>query len=126
MILPLFPEMINFYRARDLDSAGFSSLGFVLQQLNSLKTQVSKFAVVSPRFDTILLGGLVGSLFSFLQFVASPIIGRISDSRGRRYTLLLTMVGNIASTFIWVFASSFSTFLLARIVGGLSEGNVQL
>lgn len=126
MILPLFPEMVNFYRAREVSSSGTTSLGFALHQLNSLKTQVSKYAVVSPRFDTILLGGLVGSLFSFLQFIASPLIGKMSDLRGRRYTLLWTMVGNILSTFIWVFASSFSTFLLARVVGGLSEGNVQL
>ena len=126
MILPLFPEMVNFYRAREVDAIGTTPLSFALDSLNSLKTQVSKYAVVSPRFDTILLGGLVGSLFSFLQFIASPIIGRISDKKGRRYTLLATMWGNILSTFIWVFASSFSTFLLARVVGGLSEGNVQL
>lgn len=126
MILPLFPEMINFYRAREVNSAGPSTLGFVLDQLNTLKSQVSRYAVVSPRFDTILLGGLVGSLFSFLQFIASPIIGKMSDRKGRRYTLLATMWGNILSTFIWVFASSFSTFLAARVVGGLSEGNVQL
>lgn len=118
--------MVNFYRAREVNASGTTTLSFALQQLNSLKTQVSEYAVVSPRFDTILLGGLVGSLFSFLQFVASPIIGQMSDKYGRRYTLLWTMVGNILSTFIWVFASSFSTFLLARIVGGLSEGNVQL
>lgn len=126
MILPLFPEMINFYRAREVNSGGSTTLSFILESLNALKLQVSKYAVVSPRFDTILLGGLVGSLFSFLQFIASPIIGKMSDSKGRRYTLLLTMWGNILSTFIWVFASSFSTFLLARVVGGLSEGNVQL
>ncbi|KAI9009929.1 major facilitator superfamily domain-containing protein [Phycomyces nitens] len=36
------------------------------------------------------------------------------------------MVGNIASTLIWLFSRSFSTFLLARLIGGLSEGNVQL
>lgn len=126
MILPLFPEMINFYRAREVDTGRDTVLSHVLWQLNRLKTQVSKRAVVSTRFDTVLLGGLVGSLFSFLQFIASPVIGRMSDKRGRRYTLLATMWGNILSTAIWVFASSFSTFLLARVVGGLSEGNVQL
>ena len=126
MILPLFPEMINFYRAREVDTGRDTVLSHVLYQLNRLKMQVSKRAVVSTRFDTVLLGGLVGSLFSFLQFIASPVIGRMSDRKGRRYTLLATMWGNILSTAIWVFASSFSTFLLARVVGGLSEGNVQL
>ncbi|KAI8338751.1 major facilitator superfamily domain-containing protein [Chlamydoabsidia padenii] len=36
------------------------------------------------------------------------------------------MVFNIISTSIWLVARSFSLFLLARIVAGLSEGNVQL
>ena len=30
-------------------------------------------------FIPVLFGGLLGSLFSFLQFVASPIIGGLSD-----------------------------------------------
>ena len=36
------------------------------------------------------------------------------------------MVGNILSVLLWVCATDFRTFLLSRVVGGLSEGNVQL
>lgn len=36
------------------------------------------------------------------------------------------MLGNIASVALWVFATDFPTFLASRVVGGLSEGNVQL
>lgn len=36
------------------------------------------------------------------------------------------MMGNIASVALWVAATDFRTFLASRIVGGLSEGNVQL
>jgi predicted MFS family arabinose efflux permease len=36
------------------------------------------------------------------------------------------MVGNILSVLLWVMATDFRTFLLSRVVGGLSEGNVQL
>ena len=36
------------------------------------------------------------------------------------------MVGNIASVALWVAAVDFRTFLASRVVGGLSEGNVQL
>lgn len=36
------------------------------------------------------------------------------------------MCGNIASVALWCVAVNFRTFLLSRIVGGLSEGNVQL
>lgn len=36
------------------------------------------------------------------------------------------MMGNILSVLLWVMAVDFRTFLLSRVVGGLSEGNVQL
>lgn len=36
------------------------------------------------------------------------------------------MAGNIFSVALWVAATDFRTFLASRIVGGLSEGNVQL
>lgn len=36
------------------------------------------------------------------------------------------MVGNTLSVALWVAATDFRTFLASRIVGGLSEGNVQL
>lgn len=36
------------------------------------------------------------------------------------------MCGNIASVTLWCIAVDFKTFLLSRIVGGLSEGNIQL
>lgn len=74
----------------------------------------------------MLLGGVLGSLFSFLQAIASPIIGTLSDKYGRRTALLWSMAGNIASVALWVAATDFRTFLASRVVGGLSEGNVQL
>jgi MFS family permease len=36
------------------------------------------------------------------------------------------MTGNILSVLLWVVAVDFRTFLASRVVGGLSEGNVQL
>ena len=64
--------------------------------------------------------------YSLLQAIASPVIGTLSDRYGRRTALLFSMAGNILSVLLWVCATDFRTFLLSRIVGGLSEGNVQL
>lgn len=36
------------------------------------------------------------------------------------------MAGNVLSVLLWVAAVDFRTFVLSRVVGGLSEGNVQL
>ena len=67
-----------------------------------------------------------GSLFSFCQFLVSPSIGRLSDVHGRRPVLLASMLGNIASSLLWLFSPTFALYLLSRVVGGLAEGNVQL
>ncbi|EFY93179.1 tetracycline resistance protein [Metarhizium acridum CQMa 102] len=61
-----------------------------------------------------------------LQAIASPLIGRLSDRYGRRTALLTSMCGNVLSVLLWVAAIDFRTFVASRIVGGLSEGNVQL
>jgi predicted MFS family arabinose efflux permease len=74
----------------------------------------------------VLLGGALGSLFSLCQAIASPVIGTLSDKYGRRTALLWSMVGNILSVALWVAATDFRTFLASRVIGGLSEGNVQL
>lgn len=74
----------------------------------------------------MLLGGALGSLFSLCQAIASPIIGTLSDRYGRRTALLWSMMGNIASVALWCAATDFRTFLASRIIGGLSEGNIQL
>ena len=57
---------------------------------------------------------------------AAPVQGALSDRYGRRRALLWSMVGNILSVALWVAATDFRTFLASRVVGGLSEGNVQL
>ncbi|KAJ1971792.1 hypothetical protein H4R35_005049 [Dimargaris xerosporica] len=123
-VLPLFPKLLHSYQER-----GNSALlnGFV-QTIQAYKALVTGQQVASPSTatDTVLVGGLLGSVFSFLQFLVSPIIGRLSDRYGRRPVLLGCMVGNIAAALVWLFATDFTTFLAARILGGLSEGNVQL
>ncbi len=47
-----------------------------------------KYTIFFPR------AGLLGSLFSFLQFFASPLIGTSSDILGRKPVLVTTMVSD--------------------------------
>ncbi|MCJ1276119.1 hypothetical protein MMC21_003924 [Puttea exsequens] len=123
-ILPLFPKLLEFYRNLEAPNDSSSILNRVLAGLNAYKQSFSR--PISDRYDIVLLGGALGSLFSFLQAIASPIIGTLSDRYGRRTALLWSMSGNIASVALWVAATDFRTFLASRVVGGLSEGNVQL
>lgn len=124
-ILPLFPKLLEFYRnvEQPQDQAN-SVLTRVLRGLNAYKNAFAR--PINDRYDIVLLGGALGSLFSLLQAVAAPVIGRLSDGYGRRTALLWCMLGNLLSVALWVAATDFRTFLASRIVGGLSEGNVQL
>ncbi|KAL8806969.1 MAG: hypothetical protein Q9182_000950 [Xanthomendoza sp. 2 TL-2023] len=124
-ILPLFPRLLEFYRnLESADASPNSVLNRILQGLNAYKQSFSR--PINDRYDIVLLGGSLGSLFSLLQAIASPFIGSLSDKYGRRTALLWSMAGNIASVALWVAATDFRTFLASRVVGGLSEGNVQL
>ncbi|RAH44246.1 putative tetracycline transporter [Aspergillus brunneoviolaceus CBS 621.78] len=121
-ILPLFPSLLTFYRNQD--PSPNSLLNRLFHYLNAYKNSFAK--PIDSRYDIVLLGGALGSLFSFLQALAAPFIGRLSDKHGRKTALLCSMVGNTLSVALWVTATDFRTFLASRIVGGLSEGNVQL
>jgi len=118
LILPLFPSLIAHYRQND--SSGLFAF---------LETKVEHFRLLvgaPAEFNTVLFGGLLGSLFSFLQFIASPIIGGLSDRFGRKPLLLASTLGISISYVVWVMSSNFSMFVLARILGGISKGNVSL
>lgn len=121
--MPLFPKLLEFYRGVEAKSES-TLLSQVFYGLNAYKNSFSK--PINDRYDIVLLGGALGSLFSLCQAIASPVIGTLSDKHGRRTALLWSMLGNIASVALWCAATDFRTFLASRIVGGLSEGNVQL
>ena len=76
--------------------------------------QATRIKYTTQAVDVVIVGGLVGSMFSVLQFMVSPIIGKLSDVHGRKRVLMWTMVGNLLSQLLWVNATSFKIFLLSR------------
>ena len=65
------------------------------------------------------LGILVAS-FSLMQFIFSPILGRISDNVGRKPVLVISILTSVASFLLFAIANSFFILLLSRIVAGLA------
>ncbi|KAJ2811352.1 hypothetical protein H4S07_002115 [Coemansia furcata] len=130
IILPLLPRSLEAYKARE-GSDPSTLLGWTLSSVAQLRHRIlgwttSRFLQQGARADLVLLGGIMGSVYSLLQCVVAPVIGRVSDRLGRRRTLMVCMAGNVVWTVLWVFSSSFESFLLARVIAGLSEGNVQI
>ena len=69
--------------------------------------------------------GLLIASFSLMQFIFSPLLGRISDTRGRRSVLLFSILTSIGSFFLFTLATSYLVLLFSRIVAGLAtEGAV--
>src|SRR5688500_13906156 len=68
--------------------------------------------------------GLLFASFSLAQLVASPILGELSDRWGRRPVLILSLIGTAVSFAMLAVAQSLAMLFAARIVDGLSGGNI--
>jgi multidrug resistance protein len=64
--------------------------------------------------------GILVASFAIMQFIFSPILGRISDNVGRRPVLLLSILISIVSLILFTLADSFLILLLSRIIGGIA------
>lgn len=78
--------------------------------------------------------GLLAASYSLAQFVTAPVLGRISDERGRRPVLMLSVgvagiawlvfgfaaeVGTLAGT-----AAAVATLFVSRTLAGAAGGNI--
>jgi len=122
IIFPLFPAMLDYYLP---NGAGDGSLlGQIIAPIADL---AERSGAEDPRFMTaVLFGGVLGSLYSILQFICAPLWGAYSDKVGRRKVLLITISGLALSYVAWFFAASFWVLILARILGGAMGGNLSV
>lgn len=68
--------------------------------------------------------GLLFAAFSIFQFLATPIIGRLSDKYGRKPMLLLSISGTAVSFFLMAIAPNAWFLFLARALDGVTAGNI--
>jgi DHA1 family tetracycline resistance protein-like MFS transporter len=68
--------------------------------------------------------GLLFAVFSLCQLFAAPVLGDWSDKYGRRPILIVSLLGTVVSFVMLALAHSFAMLFLARIVDGLSGGNI--
>src|SRR5216117_4260785 len=90
------------------------------------------FVIVLPilpsyaqRFGAGGLGyGAIIGVFSLMQFVATALLGKLSDRVGRRPVLLTTMLCNAVGYTLFAFAGSYWILFLSRVVSGFAGGNI--
>ena len=71
-----------------------------------------------------LVIGLLFGVFSLCQLVAAPALGDLSDRYGRRPILVFSLAGTVVSFVMLAVAHSVVMLFAARIVDGLSGGNI--
>lgn len=70
--------------------------------------------------------GLLVSTYAACQLVAGPVLGQISDRMGRRPLLLVSQLGTFVGFLILAWAGSLWVVFLARVIDGLTAGNLSL
>jgi multidrug resistance protein len=73
---------------------------------------------------TPLQVGLLFTVFAAAQFLATPVLGALSDRFGRRPVLLLSLAGETAGYLIMGLAPNLAVLYLARLVSGGTAGNI--
>src|SRR3989442_1608069 len=81
--------------------------------------------VFAQRFGAQGIGyGALVFVFSAMQFLATALLGRVSDRIGRRPILLTTVLFNAAGYVLFAFAPSYAALFVARVISGFPGGNI--
>lgn len=73
----------------------------------------------------VVVGGLF-STFAACQLIAGPVWGNLSDRIGRKAVLIVSQIGATIGWTMLAFAPSIPIVFLARIIEGLSGGNISV
>jgi len=75
--------------------------------------------------STVLVGVLF-STFAACQLIAGPIWGNVSDRYGRKIVLIVSQIGATIGWCMLAFAPNMTVVFVARIIEGLSGGNISV
>jgi len=70
--------------------------------------------------------GVVLVIHPIAQFIAAPILGRISDLVGRRPVLWVSLMGTCLAYLLMAITGQFEWVLVARVLDGITGGNISV
>jgi multidrug resistance protein len=92
------------------------------------------FGIVIPALPLFAKGSRIGAspdqlawivgIYSLLQFVFSPLIGKLSDRIGRRPVLAVSILGTAIGFAVLGAATTVTMLMIGRIIDGISGGNI--
>lgn len=96
-----------------IDLMGFGILIPILPTFASKDLGISDFNI-----------GLIVAVFSLVQFLFNPILGKLSDNIGRRPIIIVTLIITSISYLIFSVAESFIILFLSRMLAGFGGSNI--
>ncbi len=110
------------------------AVGFIFVTLVLLIVGIGIIIPVLPGLITQFNGGdiakgsnsygwLVG-VFAVMQFIASPILGSLSDRFGRRKVILVALAGSAIDYVVMGFAPTLAWLFVARVIAGATAGSL--
>ncbi|WP_336360277.1 MFS transporter [Haladaptatus sp. ZSTT2] len=71
-----------------------------------------------------LVIGLLAASYSAMQFIFAPILGQLSDRRGRRPVILLSVLGSAIAWTLFGLAEGLLLLFVSRMLAGAMGGNI--
>lgn len=96
-----------------IDLMGFGILIPILPTFASKGLGISDFGI-----------GTIVAVYSLMQFLFNPVLGKISDKIGRRPLILISLFTTFASYIMFSFAGSFVVLFLSRLIAGVGGSNI--
>ncbi len=91
----------------------------------SLLIPVTPYIVREFRSDALTVA-LLTVVYSIAQFLAAPLLGRLSDRFGRRPVLLVCILGSSVGYFIFGIGGALWVLFLSRLIDGITGGNISV
>lgn len=70
--------------------------------------------------------GLLSATYSFFQFIAGPILGRLSDRYGRKKLLVISQFGSVLGYVLLAVSNSLPLLFISRMIDGITGGNISI
>lgn len=96
-----------------IDLMGFGILIPLLPTFASKELGISEIGI-----------GIIVAVYSLMQFLFNPALGKLSDKIGRRPVILASQLLTVISYVLFSFSDTFLLLLLSRIIGGLGGSNI--
>ena len=81
------------------------------------------FAVKELGVDEAAIGIAI-AIYSFVQFIFNPILGKYSDKHGRKPVIVICLLINAIGYLIFAFTTNYALLLISRIVAGVGGSSI--